>query len=448
MEYWRKTRSYWLELSSIRGLQFFNLVRFSTAILIGICLAKSAEIGLLSLVEISEYEALLFFGMLMTFFWIMGSENALVAYLPKLSDQQRRGVYPWIIGVYFAVSTVLVGALYIWEETLISTFSAFTVLPFFSLFLVSQWLSVPAALVHLIYVLEERPQALIRYGVLTFGLQLVGTGLLLVFGYQLEALIWWLILIATMRIIWLFWQVLHFREKTVAWSLVTPWLWGALPLMLQFIIGRSTEYLDQLIVGNLFDNEEMFIIYRYGAREFPLFPLLVMGVVVGGIQLAAQNLAKAHEQILQEIIKMGRLLFPIAIVLVLIAPWAFPFFYSDNFSLSAQIFNVYLLTLIFRLIVPHVYMIALGNANWVLIISILEVIVNVVSSYWLAQYFGVIGIAFGTVVAYCFEKICTCSFVYFRYGIRPRQYFPLGEWALGSLMLIAAYVGSSWLYAV
>ena len=71
---------------------------------------------------------------------------------------------------------------------------------------------------------------------------------------------------------------------------------------------------------------------------------------------------------------------------------------------TPSIFNVFLLVIISRLIFPQTILIAFGKTKMVLLISVLETILNIILSVIFVQYFGLIGIAFGTFLAYLFEK--------------------------------------------
>jgi peptidoglycan biosynthesis protein MviN/MurJ (putative lipid II flippase) len=81
-----------------------------------------------------------------------------------------------------------------------------------------------------------------------------------------------------------------------------------------------------------------------------------------------------------------------------------------------------------------------------LIISVLELVVNVLFSFWLVGRFGLVGIAAGTVLAYTFEKIGLCLYLYRRHGIGITRYTDMGWLSVYSLVLLASFILVIWIY--
>jgi Na+-driven multidrug efflux pump len=72
--------------------------------------------------------------------------------------------------------------------------------------------------------------------------------------------------------------------------------------------------------------------------------------------------------------------------------------------------------------------------------SILEIAVNVALSLWFIQFWGIAGVAFGTVCAYLFEKMVLIVFLQKGYGIALAQYLNLKQHVLYSVLLAGTFV--------
>jgi len=128
---------------------------------------------------------------------------------------------------------------------------------------------------------------------------------------------------------------------------------------------------------------------------------------------------------------------------MLTSDWWFPLVFNSNFAESANVFDVFLLIVISRLIFPQTILIALGKTKTILFISILETLLNIVLSIWLVHIYGLVGIAFGTVLAFMFEKIVIAFYLKTKEGIRFSDYTPVGWFTFYSLILVGVYFWKS-----
>jgi len=138
------------------------------------------------------------------------------------------------------------------------------------------------------------------------------------------------------------------------------------------------------------------------------------------------------------------LLFPLTIVLMVSSRYWFPWVFSADFESSVGVFNVFLLILISRMLFPRTILIALNANRTVFYFSLLELGLNVVLGFLLVRPFGLLGIAWATVIAYTVDKLLLCFYLYRQFGIRPGQYTPVTWWSVYSLLLIVSYTFSLW----
>lgn len=66
-------------------------------------------------------------------------------------------------------------------------------------------------------------------------------------------------------------------------------------------------------------------------------------------------------------------------------------------------------------------------------------LVNIVASILLAQRFGLVGVAYGTVVAFIVERILMGTILYIRHGITLTRYLQITPFAIYSIITCISY---------
>ncbi|MBK9106520.1 MAG: polysaccharide biosynthesis C-terminal domain-containing protein [Saprospiraceae bacterium] len=98
-----------------------------------------------------------------------------------------------------------------------------------------------------------------------------------------------------------------------------------------------------------------------------------------------------------------------------------------------------------QLLFPQSVMTARGDTRLLWYVSLAELLVNVVASIILLSYFGLAGIAWGTLIAFAFEKAVLMVVVRKRYGIQPGQLVNVPVWVFYLLVLSISFVASQWI---
>src|SRR5258706_3059940 len=98
-------------------------------------------------------------------------------------------------------------------------------------------------------------------------------------------------------------------------------------------------------------------------------------------------------------------------------PLLFEYVFGIQYRSSALIFNIYLLLTLTQLIFPQSIMTARGDTKILWYVSLAELTVNVISSLLLMRTLGLIGIVWGTLIAYIFEKMVLLIILHIRYKI-------------------------------
>ena len=213
----------------------------------------------------------------------------------------------------------------------------------------------------------------------------------------------------------------------------------AFPLLLHNLIGSSVEYIDGFIVTSHFEEEGAFTLFRYGSKELPLVTLLVSALVAALLPEVSENVAKSLGNIKQKTLRLAHILFPASILLMLLSEWLFTNVFNPEFREAAAVFNVYLLILSSRILLPQVIVIAKQQNYFLVIAGIIELIINVILSLIFVRIWGLPGIAFASVLAYLLNKVLMIIFLKSRFQINPSQYIPLNWYFFYNLLLFGTF---------
>jgi O-antigen/teichoic acid export membrane protein len=408
------------------------VLRFATFFLTGILFTKLG----LSTYEIGIYEALLFLGSVLSFFWLSGLTQSLLAnYQPKAKSKDFFNAFLVLSGI-----SVLV---FIAFRLLITPYSFMAdnskVLDFYGTFSFYLLFIGPSFLAEYILLLKEKSKGLALYGIVAFGIQLAAVAAPIALGYGLEEGMYGLVLSSIVRFVITIGLLIKYAEFKLDSNFIQQFLITAGPLMAATLLSGSAEYLDGFIVSKYFD-EGTFAVYRYGAKEFPLVLLLANAFSNGMVPKVAQlGVGEAVKTIKAESLKLMHLFFPISIGFMLISEWIYPRLFNVDFTESAAVFNVYLLLVVSRLVFPQTLFIGLKKTKTIMLVAGLELAVNFGLSILFVHQFGLVGIAFATVIASILDKLVLMVWLKSSEGVSPTSYWPW-KWHLGySVVIGVAY---------
>lgn len=415
-------------MTPIRALQFFQVLRFGTFFLTGILFAKLG----LSTYDIGIYEALLFLGSVLSFFWLSGLTQSLLAnYEQKEKSKEFFNSFLVLAGISAIV--------FIAFRLLITPYSFLAnnpeVLYFYSTFSFYLLFIGPSFLAEYMLLLKEKATGLALYGIVAFGVQLAAVAVPIALGYGLEEALTGLVASSVVRFLITLGLLAKYAEFKLDTSYIKQFLITAGPLMAATLLSGSAEYLDGFIVSKYFD-EGTFAVYRYGAKEFPLVLLLANAFSNGMVpKVAQQGVEEAVKTIKKESLRLMHLFFPISIGFMLVSEWLYPRLFNQDFSESAAVFNVYLLLVVSRLVFPQTLLIGLKKTKTIMMVAGLELAVNFGLSILFVQQFGLVGIAFATVVASVLDKLILILWLKSSESVSPVSYWPW-KWHLGYSVII------------
>lgn len=388
---------------------------------------------------IGIYESAIFITGLVSFFWLSGLTQSLLSVF-KDGDEGRKQLFSVFLlllsfsGIAAAAIFLFIGAYESFSG--LSGLSALAgLLALFVLF------SGPGFMTEYILFLKERTNGLLIYGALAYPLQVALVVFPVINGGGLEQAVFGLMLAASTR--FLFSTILVLREGQINFdpSIVSEILKVGWPLIIGALLSGSAEYIDGFLVSRFFD-ESTFAVYRYGAKEFPLFVLMAAAFSAAMVRQVSKvnGAVSALSEIKQGATQMMNWFFPIASTLTVISPFAFPYFFNAQFCESAFVFNAYLLTLGSRMLFPQAILIGLGKTKVVMAVTAIEITLNVCLSLLFLQLFGLVGIAYASFVAYLMEKVFLSIQLYTKTGIRLNQYADVKRLLGLSLMLALAHI--------
>lgn len=429
------------QINSISAFQFYQLVRYATLILTGVIFTKTA----ISQAEIGEYETFLFIAGAVSFFWLNGLQKALLP-LTANHKNKKSGIFSAFV-VLQLLSIIAALFLFFMQPA----FSRFLLngknIPEIGLLMVYLVFGIPANLVEYFYLIRKKNSAIIIYSIVSFTVQLLIVTVPVVLGYGIVMALQGLVVSAVLRYFWLWIILIANGEINYSQNFVKEHLRLGGPLILATFLSGSAQFVDGFIVTSYFD-EETFAVFRYGARELPLAMLLANALSNAMLPDFAQkeNLAQNLRQLKENVSRLMHFLFPLTAVLLVISHTVFPIIFNPKFEESATIFNIYLLLIISRLILPQTILNGLQITKPIMSAAFLELIINVSLSLILVQYFGIAGIAFATFVAYLFEKIYLSVEVKRRLNIRLSEYIPVNVYIFYSISILVIFIFAEFVF--
>ena len=423
-------------LSEVRGFQLYQVFRFGMIFTGGVILAKSS----LNIGDLGVFETFLFLSTAVSFFWVSGLMNVLLSRYPAMNAEERgKELYGIAVNLYlFNLLLIICG----WAAgPYIQALLPYEILPYYRLLLIYIFLNNPTYLIEHLLLLNNRPIRLASYGIIQFIAHLTAIVTALYMQSGLEGIFTNLILIALLKNFLLISLLKGQAQPFRGLGRPIEQLINAAPLMGGLLLAGSAEYIDGYLVSSHFGNDA-FAIFRYGAREFPLSLLLANSLSAAFVpRLAASGSdVQSLEKLKSESKGLMHLLFPSAILFILISHWLYPVLFRSQFSQSAGVFNIYLLLVASRMLFPQAIVYGHNKSRVVFIIALAELAINISVSVFLLGFFGIYGVAYGTLIAFMAEKILLILYCKYKLGIPPSHFIPIRIWGAYTLGLLLVYI--------
>ncbi len=400
--------------------------------------------------EIGQWEMFMFIAGLITFFWVTGIIQSLLPLYHRNKTFRKIGSNgaeksPEIFNAFlllclFSLLFFLLG------HTLKHNFSVFRIsgnVPYINLLLLFMLLNSPVQIIEYIYLLNNRAYRIFQYGVYTFSAQLILIILPLILGKDIIWSIYGLLFVTAGRWVWLIILLRRYTEIKVSYEFMKEHLYLGVPLILTTLISGSAQYTDGVIVSAYFRDPEKFALFRYGAKEFPLVLMLANGLSNAMLPefSTRERMVESLAKIRAKSKRLIQFLFPAAILMMIFARWIYPRMFNADFYRSADVFLIYSLLIIPRLVFPQTIIVGRKKTHITLIAAIIELAINIpLSLLMLKLDYGLPGVALSTLVVYMISKAFLIGYLWYKMNIKPSEYIPLRLYAFYSVLIIIVFV--------
>ncbi len=433
-------------IDNISGLQLFHLMRFTVFLIISIVFTKSH----LTRADIGSWEMFLFISGLVSFFWVTGIIQSLLPLYHRNKTYHKigdngEGKSPEIFNA-FILLCVFSLVFFALGHSIKNSFSVFKIsgdVPYINLLLLYLLLSNPVCLIEYIYLLNNRSYRIFQYGIYTFSLQLILVISPILFGKDIIWSIYGLLAVTGVRWIWLVILLRRYTETEISVKFMKEHLYLGVPLILTSLISGSAQYTDGVIISAVYRDPGMFAWFRYGAKEFPLVLLLANGLSNAMLPefSTRSRMKEALAKIKFKSRKLMHLCFPATMIIMLFARWIYPRIFTPEFQKSADIFLIYTLLVIPRLIFPQTVIVGRKKTHITLIAATLELLLNIPLSLMMIKWgYNIVGVALATFIVYTFGKLFLAGYLWIKMKIKPSDYIPLKVYLIYSILLALLFV--------
>jgi len=421
-------------------------MKFTVFLVISIVFTKSH----LTRAEIGKWEMFLFIAGLISFFWVTGIIQSLLPLYHRNKTYRKVGdngtekspeiFNAFLLLIFFSLILFILG------HSLKGSFSVFHLsgnVPYLNLLLLYMLLSSPVCLIEYIYLLNNRAHRILQYGLYTFTAQLIFVLAPILLGKDIIWSVYGLLLISGVRWIWLIILLRRYTEMTVSWQFMKEHLYLATPLILTTLISGSAQYTDGVIVSAVYRDPEWFAWFRYGAKEFPLALLLANGLSSAMLPefSTRSRMKESLEKIKMKSKRLMHVLFPLTMVIMVFARWFYPRIFNPDFQKSADVFLIYSLLIVPRLVFPQTIIVGRKKTHITLIAAIIELALNIPLSLLMIKLgYNIVGVALATVAVYILSKAYLIIYVWVKMKIKPSEYIPVKVYMVYSFILAVMFV--------
>jgi O-antigen/teichoic acid export membrane protein len=398
---------------------------------------------------IGQWELMLFIASGVSYFWIIGIIQSLIPLVnnnsvfesskrPSLTRSPELFNAFLLMLVFSAFFTLLILVI----SNVASTSESPEKIPFHNLLALYFFFNNPGALIEYIYLLKNKPKHILVFGIVSFVLMLAMVCIPVYLGYELIYSIWGLIVFTIVRFLFLVVLILKYSSLRFSWPFMKTHLNLGYPLIISAILSGSTQYIDGFLASIMVDSKK-FAIFRFGTKELPFVNQLAGGLSNAMLTgFADPGKVKESLRLIKiKSLKLMHYLFPFSIIVLLFSEWLFnELLFNENFDRSADVFMVYLLIIIARLVFPHTILIGLKKTTVIMGASIISIILNIGFSLLFIQRYGIVGLALGTVVVLTLEKIYLILYNYYKLGIKPTEYIPVKWYMFYSSLIVLVFV--------
>jgi len=432
------------KINNVSALQIFQLLRFLCFLAISMYFTKVP----LSREDIGNWEMMMFISGALSYFWVTG---ILQSFLPLsqrsmafVQYERTEGKSPELFNAFILLLTfsIAFALLILLMFGYGASISETQKIPYPGLLIIYFIFSNTSPLIEHIFLIQNRPHHIFWYGIISTIVQIFAVCIPIMLGMGLESAIWGLIFANALRFIFLILLLSRYAEFKLSMPFILNNLNVGYPIMFSALLSGSSQYVDSLIATIAFD-AEAFAIFRYGCKELPFVVMMTSGL--NNALIPAFSVKKNIPNILAEIkrrsLRQMHILFPLSILVMIFSNVLYGrVLFSPEFYRSADVFMVYQLMIISRVVFPQTILIGLKKTPILMWAASIEIALNIPLSLFLVQYYGVVGIALGSGLIHILEKFILMWYNYRKLGISPKTYTPMTWYVFYSVLIGIVFI--------
>ncbi len=392
----------------------------------------------ISLSDTCSFATFILISGMVSFFWVSGMINTMLSVYPKKNEQEKKEL---LFGTFISLAllSAIAGCfLFLFSQNLLSFLDKKADGSIICLVIIYLLFNSPSFISEYILFLNEKKKEIIYYAVFSSFATLATALVPVILNYGMEYSLYGMIAVAAFKFVISLFLLNRFAVFSFNWNLQIENFKLSLPLLLSIFVSGSAEYIDGIIVKAKFDDVS-FAVFRYGARELPILLILANTLSTAMVPAIANNLDEGLAELKKKSTQLMHIFFPLTIVLMLSSRYIYEYVFSESFVYSALIFNMYLLLIIPRVLFPQTILTGIQKTKFLLLSSVIEIVLNVSLSIWLAGKLGLPGIALGTLLAYLFDKIFLISINSFFNKIPLSRYLQTSTFCFYSIAACIAF---------
>jgi O-antigen/teichoic acid export membrane protein len=432
------------KINNVSALQIFQFLRFLCFLAISIYFTKVP----LSREDIGSWEMLMFISGALSYFWVTGilqsflplSQRSMAFVQHKRVDGKSPELFnAFVLLLAFSVAfALLILLMYGYSKSHTET----PKIPYPSLLIIYFILSNTSPLIEHIFLIQDKPRHIFRYGIISTIVQIFAVCVPVMSGLGLQSAIWGLIIANALRFLFLLFLLFRYAEFRLSMPFIFNNLYVGYPIMFSALLSGSTQYVDSLVATIAFDAKD-FAIFRYGCKELPFVLMMTSGL--NNALIPAFSIKKNIPRVLAEIKKKSlrqmHVLYPLSILVMFFSKVLYgQVLFNPEFNRSADVFMVYQLMIISRVVFPQTILIGLKKTRILMWAAIVEIALNIPLSLFFVQYYGVVGIALGSGLIHILEKFILMWYNYRKLGISPKTYTPLAWYIFYSVLIGIVFI--------
>lgn len=418
-----------------RTMQALLLLRHMSLISIAILLSKLFVIN-----DIGEWENLQVLLTSLSVFWLNGILQWLLPTYERTETQEREALLQRVFYIFFSLSAIVI-ILMLSQKNLLAAFFFHSQPPAMTtLFCLCAGLFLPTYFLEFLLFSKKKFRKVLIISTFTFVYQNLSVIIAYVLGWGIEGILWLWLWLAIGRLVYLAslvtWRPIPYATRAI--------LIGAAPLIGYSFMAQWATTFDAWLVNYTYAGDtSLFAIFRYGARELPIVLTLSSGLSNALSAQISEDYTSGIALLKQKSTRLMHFAFPFSILLIITAKFWFPLLFSSKMMESIPIFNLFLMLAMSRMLFSQTVAVAKGEHRALFYVSVTELCINIIFSTIFVQYFGLWGIALGTVIAFVSEKIILAIYLFIKHDISIHTYCDWRIYVGYCILMILGYFLSS-----